>query len=293
MSAETINLQADLGGLNYTLKSLVAVLKVDSATVTRIEAGQLAADIATGLGPKTISKGNKSVKASVKRSFFPLADGIQPWTGKQAGKGDIQWLFATTSKNFSGVVGVKRGDLHLNADAKRLSGLRSDRKEAAWKDLGRLTKQTVTKKGKNKGVIKRMFHATLINRKVVRASVFKTFMAQQVARVGQSKAAFAYTANELLRGLKRYPEWVTRHFKDKAGGKAIMFDGDLLNSTKPSIAFGSRAKGVISNPAMQAVFHGAIKNRSRIMAEKLKKIFSGYSYDLRTGQTFKEKSPKE
>ena len=110
----------DLSGLNFSLKSLVDVLGVDSKDIIRTEAGQLAADIANGLGPKNLSKGSKSVKASIKKRFFPLKDGIAPFNGKQAGSKSMQWLFATKKKAFKSVVGADRGDIRLTQSAAEL-----------------------------------------------------------------------------------------------------------------------------------------------------------------------------
>ena len=280
----------DLNGLNFSLKSLVAVLGVDAKDIIRTEAGQLAADIANGLGPKSISKGSKSIKASVKKRFFPLKDGITPFHGVQSGKKSIEWIFATKRKAFKSVVGADRGDIRLSQSAAQLMKSTKRFEGQAWQKLGELTKQSVIKRGKKKGLTRGTWYANKINRIVVTTQAFKDIIAIGDAKIGQAKASFAYTANRLMNGAKRFPEWVTRHFNSRAGGKAFMFDNGLLNKMNPTVSFGSKAKGVVSNEKMRQVISGAITYRTKMLAKKVKNVLNGYAYDKRTGQTFKPKA---
>ena len=280
----------DLSGLNFSLKSLVAVLGVDAKDIIRVEAGQLAADIANGLGPKTVSKGAKSVKASVKKRFFPLKDGITPFHGAQAGKKSIEWLFATKRKAFKSVVGADRGDVRLSQSAAELMRSTKRFKGKAWQELGELTKQTVIKRGKKRGLTRGTWYANKINRLIVTKAVFGEIMAISKEKIGQAKASFAYTANRLLNGQKRFPDWISRHFASRAGGKAIVFDNGLLNRANPTITFGSTAKGVVSNESMKSVISGAVVYRAKMLAKKVRNVLNGYAYDKRTGQTFKPKA---
>jgi len=280
----------DLSGLNFSLKSLVAVLGVDAKDIIRTEAGQLAADIANGLGPKSLSKGSKSIKASVKKRFFPLKDGITPFHGVQSGKKSIEWIFATKRKAFKSVVGADRGDIRLSQSAAELMKSTKRFKGGAWKELGELTKQSVIKRGKKKGQTRGTWYANRINRLVVTRNVFNEILEISKNKIGQAKASFAYTANRLLNGQKRFPDWVTKHFPSRANGKAILFDNGLLTKMNPTITFGSTAKGVVSNGKMNQVIKGAIVYRAKMLAKKVRNVLNGYAYDKRTGQTFKPKA---
>jgi len=281
----------DLSGLNYSLGELAAVLKTDSRQIVRTEAALLAGDIADGLGPQNISRGNSSVLRGVKKSFMPLKRGIQPFFGTGAGKGDMHWLFGT-KKNISALVGADPVDVRLDANAGTMLKIRKFRKGAAWQDLGNFSHLTSDARGRKRRHYTKFNgsqHAYKINRAIVTPEAFKDFLERGKKFVGQLKASFSYAAQQLGRPERR--QWVSRHFSDKAGGKAILIDASNTDGI-PSITFGSSAKGVVSNPKIAAVIQGRIQYRSKLLAEKVKKVLRGYSYDFNNGRVFKPRAEK-
>lgn len=279
----------DLTGLNHTMAELTAVLGLDMKEVVRVQAAALAAQIADGLGPKTEAKGKARVKRGIKRSFFPLNSGIKPWMGTGAGKGDIHWLFATKGKKtpYPALVGADAKDVRLDLTATAMRKMRSDRATAAWQNLGEVSGSIY----KHYAKFNKTQHAMKIDRVIVTAEAFKTFLAGAQKRIGQLKASFSYTADNLGRKEKR--GWVSAHFPNKAGGKAVFNNAPLQHPTQPFIEFGSRAKGVESSPEIQKVIHGSIGKRANMMAKTMEKVWSGYAYNLKTGQTFKPKAGEE
>lgn len=281
----------DLSRLNYSLGELAAMLKTDGRQLVRTEAALLAADIADGLGPQNITRGNSSVLRGVKKSFFPLKNGIQPFFGTGAGKGDIHWLFGT-KKKIHALVGADPMDVRLDANADTMIKIRRFRQGGAWQDLGNFSHITTDSRGRKRRVYTKFNqsqHAYRINRTLVTPEAFRDFYERGKQFVGQLKASFAYTAQQLGKSERR--QWVSRHFPTKAGGKAILID----NSDKsglPQITFGSSAKGVLSNPRIAAVIQSRVSYRSKLIAEKLKKVLSGYSYDFNNGRVFKPKAEK-
>ena len=286
-----ITTSVDLSGLNYSLGELSAVLAVDGRQLVRVQAALLAADIADSLGPKNISRGNSSVLSGVKKNFFPLKSSIVPFFGTGAGKGDIHWLFGT-KKKIKALVGADPMDVRLDASAATMQKLRSKRGKA-WVDLGEYSHTTTDSHGiarKHYTKFNQSQHAYRLDRVIVTPGAFKEFVRRGQAFVGQLKASFAYTAQQLGRPERR--QWVSRHFPTKAGGKAVLIDA-TANAGIPSITFGSKAKGVVSDPQIALVINSRVKYRAKIISESVKKVLQGYTYDFNNGRVFKPRAPAQ
>ena len=111
--------------------------------------------------------------------------------------------------------------------------------------------------------------------------------------VGELRASFVSSALELVPGkLGNMPRWVLdKIVQVRKKGKNIFNTEGLNHPTAPYIEFGSTAPGVESNPHITDKINAAVEKRKYIMAEKIKKIISGYAYDYKTGGVFKK--PKE
>ena len=253
----------------------------DAHQFVKTEAGQLAWDISNQFGPKTKAQGDKKIDADARKVFFTLQSksggDVPVWTGAKAGSGDIQWLFASPNRKY--IVGADRDDVHPRmgvAGMKEISKRASRDRGPRWKDTG-------TKRGN--------YRVMLINRLIVSGTSFARFVREQSKKVGLLRASFAYAASKLVTS-KRIPQWISNHFGSKALGRAI-FDPDKLNHpTFPSVAFGSTAKGVVSNPYIVDKIARAVEKRKHLAASKIKKVIKGYTYDWNTGQVFKKKVPE-
>jgi hypothetical protein len=132
-----------------------------------------------------------------------------------------------------------------------------------------------------------------LNRVKVSKAAFNAVRKKISDTFGHAKASFARTASILI-PKKHIPGWVREKFDAvAANGKTIFNDALLHHPTNPSIEFGSRARGVTSNPMLAAKIQGAVKQSSVIVFEKLKKIISGYKYDWETGRVFRPKAGEE
>ena len=266
---------ADLSGLNYTLSELAAVLGVDGRQLVKTEAGQYAGQIADQLGPKNLSSATKKAERELKGivSFKPVRENIK---GAHQGTGDVRWLYAG-SKFLAGIA-ADDNKVMLQAAAVR-SVIAAEKKKGyrgkAWLDQGNRGNQNVV----------------ILNRVRVSKAAYQEVFKGIKEKFGSLRATFAYTSAKLIG--KRVPAFVSRHFGDSVRGKAIFDDSALNHPTNPSITFGSRAAGVISNAKISGIIEGAAKYRAKLMAEKITKILSGYAYDLKTGGTFKPRAGKE
>jgi hypothetical protein len=294
MSTPAITTEYDITGLNYTLGELLGVLDVDKKTVLRAEAGQWAGQIAAQLGPRTEATGKKSVKASFKRNYFPLKPRVDFYQGSRAGKGDIQWLFSTNKKIIA-LVGADPENIKLGMSASALRKLPfKPTTKRAWEDLGTVTGFEKDKKGRLRPVTTKFNgsqRAYRLNRLIVDWSAYQSMMTRAIASIGKLRATFAYTASKLL-GTQQ-PPFITRHFPGMVNGRAIFDESKLNHPTNPSITFGSRAKGVISNNRIADVIESSAKKRAEVISAKVKKILSGYAYDLKTGATFKPRAGQD
>jgi hypothetical protein len=265
----------DITGLNYTLGELVGVLGVDAKAVVRAEAGQWAGQIADQLGPKNLSGAVKKVERDLKRnlSFKPVRENIK---GTHQGGGEIKWLYA--GNRF--VAGIQRQDdiTELSTMAAK-QALRKSQGEPprgkAWLDQGNRGNQNVV----------------ILNRLRVTKSTYNAIFSGLKTRLGELRATFAFTSAKLIG--KRVPNFVSRHFPGMVRGKAIFDESKLNHPTNPSISFGSRAKGVISNAKIGGIIESSAKYRSKLISQKVKKILSGYAYDLKTGATFKPRAGQD
>lgn len=280
-----LEVQVDLKGLNEFQSQLFGALlgqgragNGDAQRFLKIETGQLAKEIAMQMGPKSLSKGEKKIKVETNRTFFTLEPQVELFTGSRAGGGDLQWLFAYKYEkvNGSGLVGVHRENMmpQLSVeDAKSI--MRSyNKKQTKWDRIG-----TRGKGDKHQGVYE-------ILRIVTRPSVILGVVKGIKEKLGQMKASFAFTANE-LGSWNSPPAWVSKHFGGYVNGKAVLNRSQETNTFNPFIEFGSRAKGVVSNDKINAAIVRAYQARCRISIKKLKKIIDGFTYDWNTGRVFR------
>ena len=286
-----LKVEIDITGLNNFNSQLLGVLigtgqGGDATMLVRTEAGQLANEIQGLLGPKTKSKADAAVKNNVQT--FLNSD----WSDR-AGRKKYS-TFTTegqTESNYNGfrwltagpnwVLGIKDEDYQLGMSAD--VALKNYTKQKAQHSRGKAYIELGTrsaKEGKHQ-------HLLMLNRTRVTKATFTGVVKAITQKVGQSRAAFAYAATQLMPG-KSYPSWISKHFPG-VDGKAIFVDSK--SAEFPTVTIGSRAKGVNSNPYIVDKIARAVEARKRIMASKIKNILKGYSYNWKTGQTFRQQVP--
>jgi hypothetical protein len=265
-----INITADLSGLNYSLSQLVTVLNADAKDLLLVEAGQMAWRIAQGIGPASAAKGNRGVERDV-RSHLSAKPRREFKAGKQ-GQGDMQWLYA--GPEF--LVGIERKNSRVGATAAEATRLYYQDKTAAprnaWTKIGGRGKQNVLK----------------LDRIRVKLGVFKEVAKAIKANVGQAKASFAFTTAKTT--AKKIPLWISSHFSKIEGRKAIFSLAGIHHPTAPAIVFGSRARGVISNPKMAEAISSGVRQSAKIVDKKVQNLLNGYAYDFKTGGVFRPKT---
>ena len=245
----------------------------DMQSILKTEAGQLAWEISEQIGPKTLAAGNRKLEKDMRRTFFPLASGpAEQFDGKQ-GKSTDLWLFSYNKNGNSFLVGAHQSDIVGNGtNLKPILYGDNSRRGAVWGRVGNRGKQ---------GVV-------ILNRKVVTESAYANLAASIRKQFGQMRASFARTAQELV-PKKRIPAWVGAQIQATIGnGKSLFNMAGLNNKTDPFIEFGSRARGVVSNPKISEKIHNATKSRMMVVADNLKKVISGYKYQWDTGQCYKQ-----
>jgi hypothetical protein len=125
-----------------------------------------------------------------------------------------------------------------------------------------------------------------LNRIVITPAAYAAMKREILERIGQLRASFAATTVAL--GLKKtVPAWVTKQISAvESNGKSV-FNGSAMNHpTNPVIEFGSRAKGVVSNPIVADAIRGAIKRRSALLAAGMMRVLKGAAYNFNTGATY-------
>ena len=246
--------------------ALGARVATDMPAFLANEAGLMSADIARAVGPKTLEKGEIAMGRVVK-SQLTTYPGYYNISEDHAGDGN--WVMA--GKTF--LVRIDPKDDLINADgATALAAFRAREKSGATGSarisLGRRGKQ----------------HCEQINRIRVSEEA-AAFVRWELSKgLGKLKASFAFTASDL--NGTHFPEWVTRHFGDHVGGRAVLEKSTLTIPEFPSIRFGSRARGVESNPKVEEKIQGVIRAREIIIGSKLSKIIKGWSFNQKTGAVF-------
>jgi hypothetical protein len=233
----------------------------DLSAVVKDESRLLAEEIGkppTSSAQKVLEK---RIKGDIGKVF--LAKPAKPFTGKQKGSGDVQWLYA--GPGF--LVGCKED--RMLAGKVSLAG--GEGKRLFYMARGRLPGQRFDDAGQ---IERGTQHAMLVNRFVVMKGAIKSLFRSLKEKVGRRDASFAETAKKL--GSNSIPAKSAKHFPT---GKNTTRTG-LLNSETPEIVFGSDAKGV---SGLAAKVKKAIQTRERKMAYKLQKILSGYAQDAKTG----------
>lgn len=292
-----ITFSQDATRLTQQVSTLKAWLMGTGATdgqckdMLKTEAGLLAWEISEQLGPRTLPEGKEKVEKDVSRVFFPLSDKVPFFTGRKTGtQADFQWLFAygggggkpsfLVGADSADIIGDRSADLRkiLYDPAKQNRGER-------WRDLGERTINTRGLRERHKPW-RGAQHAIKINRVVVSTAAYKRLIKSIQDALGQLRASFARTA-EALNARKRIPAWITKQIGETVwNGKSIFNDAGLNHPTEPFIEFGSRAKGVESNPVIVEKIHAAFRARSFILQKKIKDLARGARYVWDTGQTY-------
>jgi hypothetical protein len=289
MSRE-LKTEVDLSGLNKFNAQLLGALigsgqggMGDAQRFIKTEAGQLAWDISSQMGPKSLSKAGERIGWDMKRHLTTAPKYISAEFNdgrKQESESysEFTWLTAGKGRNGSFLLGINNEDMQMGATpdaAKKMLrvGQKGSDRGDAYQRLGRRGKSAILR----------------LNRVKISASTFSAVKKSMIAKVGQLRASFAYTASVCLPS-KPIPGWIRKHFTGRAGGK-IIFSESGLNSASPSITFGSSAKGVQSNPYIVDKIARAVESRKYKMAEKIKKIVKGYTYNWNTGGVFKQVVP--
>ena len=297
----TITFSQDATRLTQQVSTLKAWLMGTGATdgecknMLKTEAGLLAWEISEQLGPRTLPEGKAKVEKDVSKVFFPMNDHVPFFTGRKTGtRSDFQWLFAYGGGDGkpSFLVGADSADIigDRTTDLREILYDKSKQNRGSkWRDLGEFSHESPDSKGRPRRHFKRWRgaqHALKINRVVVSTAAYQRLIRMVQAKLGELRASFARTA-EAFNTRKRIPAWVTAKIGETTwNGKSIFNDAGLNHPTEPFIEFGSRAKGVESNPIIAERIHAAFVRRSYIIADKVKKLSRGAKYVWETGQTY-------
>ena len=312
-----VTAEYDLSRLTSLLSTMKGFLIGTGATpgqcqnLLRVQAGLLAQQISKSVGPSSETVGRKGIESDMRKVFFPLRQGESKYEGsavsfanqeKQGNQPDFLWLFA-----YGGNYGNKEGtdpSFLVGADTKDILGDGGDMRKAfyeqanrtrgaAWQDLGDYSHHAPDSKGLQRPHFKRfnrLQHAIKLNRVIVTPAAYAAFKKKVLETLGQLRASFAATA-QTLKVDRVQPPFVSRQIGAvRTNGKSI-FNGTAMNHpTNPVIEFGSRAKGVTSNPIVVAAIHSAVGYRAKILAINMMKILKGAKYNFETGATFFQKT---
>lgn len=235
------------------------------------EAGQLAWEIGNQLGPRTKAAAGKKLDADLKRSFYTASTKTNLAAEQQFSKYPaFTWLYASKPA----LVGFED---RLDAREETIEQLLQRHytalkdKKKGWQNVGKRGGQQIM----------------LVKKTMILQRQKATIRRLILARVGQSRASWARTAAELT-PVKRIPKWVQDQITAvTANGKSVYNPTGLASRETPVLEFGSRAKGVETNDRMRTKINRAIKRREKIIADKVKKVLAGYTYDWNTGQVFR------
>ena len=293
-----ITAEYDISRLTKSVSLLKGFLLGSGATpgecqnLLRVQAGLLAQQISKSVGPASMAAGSKKVERDMKNVFFPLKPSVAaPFADKQGNQADFLWLFAYKKGDASFLVGAETADvLGDSGDLKKAFYEDANRRRGvAWQDLGEYSHHSPDSTGRQRPHFKRWRgrqHALKLNRVIVTPASYAAFKSKLIALLGQLRASFAATA-QTLRVERAQPPFVSRQINAvRENGKNI-FNGAAMNHpTNPVIEFGSRAKGVVSNPIVVEAIKSAVGYRTKIIALNLMKILKGAKFNFETGATY-------
>ena len=276
----------DLSGLNHDLAALLQSLRStgqdgDFHALLRSEAGQLAWEISNQLGPKSKSAANTAVRSNVAQSLSFQPEYIHLAVRKDKSFTDKP-MPSMAHAGFTWLAVGKTWLLGINdEDNQPRASLKLARKYhyAAIKNPRSKTYEQIGMRG--------VHHIKRLNRVRVSRSTFRATIRSIERKIGQLRASFARTAQELV-PLKRIPGWVQKQISEvKSNGKSVYDPARLNDPDAPSIAFGAIAIGVVENAVIHDKIRGAVGRRSKSLAYKVKKILSGWAYRFDTGAVYK------
>jgi hypothetical protein len=298
-----MNAEYDISKLTTQISGMNAALLGAGATdgdlqnLLRVETGQLHADIAKSLGPKTKAAADERVLKDVKGVFFPIFPEVNLFGGAQRGSSaDFQWLFAS-KKGPGWLLGADSEDVMPGLDGGSMAEIYSranHKRGAAWRDMGEHSHVTMDAKGKLRQHYKAARtgqHAIKMNRIVVKKHAFDALVKTIQNKSGELRAAFYAVARHYAPKVV-VPGWIASKMETAlAKGKASY--RDMLTPDNPQAFIEStfKAPGLESNPRLQRKIQGAMDKRAKIVFTKLKQVISGYKYNFETGQAFKPKPP--
>jgi hypothetical protein len=289
-----IKAEYDIRLLNEQISNMKGFLLGTGATpgqcqdLLRVQAGLLAWEISKQVGPATLPAARKKVERDMRNVFFPLKTAVAAsFADKQGHQSDFLWLFAYKKGSSSFLVGADTADILGDSGDLRAAFYKDDnrRRGVKWQDLGERIISTPGLRPKFKR-FRGNQHALKLNRVVVTPGAYATFKNSILEKIGQLRATFAATTVAL--GLKKtVPAWVTKQISAvESSGKSV-FNGAAMNHpTNPVIEFGSRAKGVVSNPIVAEAIRGAVKIREAKLKVGLERILKGAAYSFNTGATY-------
>lgn len=251
---ETQRLNATLEGLHDAL--IGSGKPGDAREVVADESRRLAEQIARFMPPQTRAIGEKSVEREVK-SLFSAAD---------------PEMIDTIGSMF----GIKNVEAHITS---RQTG---EPLRIQWDEIdpegARMKERHYQERGKSRLLrIKerkpdgKSWKARVVVPHKARADYVK----EMQSRVGRLKASFAEVARQL--GTTRIGGWIARHIPTP---KSIFNGAGLANLSKPSVTFGSTARGV---SRFTDFIRSAMRARSSAISRRIKLITSGYAKDVARG----------
>jgi hypothetical protein len=265
---EPLRISIDASGYQRAIALLASRIHGDSEVFIANESGHLAMEIGRRLGPSDLPSAKKKRDKDV-AGHLTIAQpaNISPRSNIPA------FLWLNAGPNF--LTGIDDVDNLPTADGIfvmqefRRSQDKGNRGNVYIK-MGKRGKQTIQR----------------LNRIRVAKTAYN-FVRKQIAdRYGILKASFAFTAQVLGIG-GRIPGWVTKHYEDKAAGRAVLDLSRANSISKPSITFGSTSPGVESNPRVVQTIQSSIETRRRIVNAKFNKVVNGWIFDHNSGRVYR------
>lgn len=268
-TVDTTLLESKLSGLMGVLIGNGAS-SGDLQNAIRVEAGQTAWRIAQSIGPTSRERGVSSITKQAREYFRPQMPGYNlEAKSYPTSKYATRWLSAGPNV----LMGVGEEDYLPNAGV--VEALELFRASQKGRPRGKVFPE-VGRRGKQ--------HIVKMNRMLISQRTYTAMIKAVAASIGQSKASWAATAAMFL-PKRPIPAWVQSQIKPALSrGKVIL--NDRLTGLTGFVEFGSRAKGVESNPVLLQKIRAGITGAEKSLAAKFQKVIAGHTYNFNTGQVF-------
>lgn len=253
-------LTADVN-LNEFSRSMARIsnrLRIAPAEVLKKEVGELIKTLVKLSPPKNLARSKTKAERDVRSVYRPMPK--QPFHGAQAGRREIQWLYAAPGA----LLGINRSNIKTAENAASAKRNLYPLREAGTPATTRLG--TRGRGLKSQAVVRS-------NKTILSRNVIKTLSNKLKDNFGRLKAGWLVAVGEgkiKISGANMPPKWVTKHIFG-ARGEA---QDQTFKESFPSFTIINRAVGV-GNPEVRRIASAATAIRAKAMASNLARVISG------------------